>query len=114
MKNIVYALQGLLSALRSEWNMRFHAVAAVLVIPAGIWLHISIMEWLILCICIGLVISLELINTAIEQLCNMITQQIHPAIKNIKDISAAAVLVASIASAAAGTIIFLPKLLLLF
>lgn len=114
MKNIIYALQGLLFALRTEWNMRFHLAAAVLVIYAGIWLHISSVEWLVLCICIGLIISFELMNSAIEQLCNMITQQIHPAIKNIKDISAAAVLVASVVSAVAGLFIFLPKLLLLF
>lgn len=114
MKNIIYALRGLLFALRTEWNMRFHLAAAVLVICAGIWLHISSVEWLVLCICIGLIISFELMNSAIEQLCNMITQQIHPAIKNIKDISAAAVLVASVVSAVAGLFIFLPKLLLLF
>lgn len=114
MKNIHYALQGLLAALRSEKNMRFHVVAAVLVIAAGIWLHISTVEWLVIILCIALVISFELMNTAIEQLCNIVMIQKHPVIKNVKDIAAGAVLIVSIASGVVGILIFLPKLLLFF
>ena len=114
MKNIHYALQGFLAALRSERNMRFHLVAAMLVVAAGIWLSISKVEWLIIILCIALVLSFELMNTAIEQLCNIVTIEKHSAIKIVKDIAAAAVLVVSVASAVIGLLIFAPKLLFLF
>ena len=61
-----------------------------------------------------LVLSLELMNTAIEKICDLITKDIHPVIKVVKDISAAAVLIAAIGSLFTGAIIFLPKLLNLF
>ena len=61
-----------------------------------------------------LVLSLELMNTAIEKICDLISKDIHPVIKVVKDISAAAVLIAAIGSLFTGAIIFLPKLLNLF
>lgn len=111
MKSFQYALQGFLAAVRSEANLRFHIAAAVIVIAAGLWLQIEAVEWCIVVLCIGAVFGIELINTSIEQLCNHVTAEEHPSIKKVKDISAAAVLLVSLASAVAGLLIFLPKLI---
>lgn len=110
-KSFQYALQGFLSAIRSEANLRFHIAAAFIAIAAGLWLQIETVEWCIIVLCIGAVVGIELINTSIEQLCNHVTAEEHPSIKKIKDISAAAVLLVSLASAVAGAMIFLPKLI---
>lgn len=110
-KSFQYALEGFLSAVRSEANLRFHIAATVTVIALGFWLHLAAVEWCIVVLCIGAVFGIELINTSIEQLCNHVTAEEHPSIKRIKDISAAAVLLVSMASAVAGGVIFLPKLI---
>lgn len=110
-KSFQYALEGFLSAVRSEANLRFHIASTVIVIALGFWLHIASVEWCIVVLCIGAVFGIELINTSIEQLCNHVSAEEHPSIKKIKDISAAAVLFVSIASAVAGLLIFLPKII---
>lgn len=114
MKSFQHAIRGLISAVRTEPNFRFHLVAAVITVAAGLLLHVSASEWLLLIFCIAMVTGFELFNTAIEELCNHVTPTEHPAIKQIKDLAAAAVLVVSIASLIVGLIIFLPKLLQLF
>ncbi len=111
MKRFKYAIDGLIAAFRSEVNMHIHVAAAVLACIAGFYFHLSAVEWSIIILCIVLVISLELINTSIEEVCNMIHPGKHPVIKKIKDISAGAVLLAAIGSVIAAFIIFLPKLL---
>ena len=111
MKRFKYAINGLISAIRSEINMRIHIIASVLVCIAGFYFQISSIEWIVLVLCIVLVISFELINTSIEELCNMVHPEYHPIIKKVKDIAAAAVLVAAMGSVIAALIIFLPKLI---
>lgn len=114
MKSFRYALQGLLAAIRSERNMRVHIAAALLVITAGIFLKVSQTEWMILLLCIAFVIGMELMNTALEYLCNAAVPEFHPFIRNAKDMAAAAVLIAATASAVIGCIVFIPKLILQF
>jgi diacylglycerol kinase len=114
MKSFRYALQGLLSAIRSERNMRVHIAAAMLVIAAGIFFKVSQTEWILLLLCIGFVMAMELMNTALEQLCNAVVPQIHPLIRHAKDMAAGAVLVAAVISAVTGSIIFIPKIIVLF
>lgn len=111
MKRFKYAINGLIAAIRSEVNMRIHIIASVLVCIAGFYFQISSIEWIVLVLCIVLVISFELINTSIEELCNMVHPEHHPIIKKVKDIAAAAVLVAAVGSVVAALIIFLPKLI---
>ncbi|HLO38436.1 MAG TPA: diacylglycerol kinase family protein [Lacibacter sp.] len=111
MKRFIHAITGLISAIRSEVNMRIHIIASVLVCIAGFYFQIASVEWLILILCIVLVISFELVNTSIEELCNMVHPEHHPIIKKVKDIAAAAVLVAAVGSVIAALIIFLPKLI---
>lgn len=111
MKRFIHAINGLVSAIRSEVNMRIHIIVSVLVCIAGFYFQISSVEWIVLVLCIVLVISFELINTSIEELCNMVQPEQHPIIKKVKDIAAAAVLVAATGSVVAALIIFLPKLI---
>jgi diacylglycerol kinase len=111
MKRFKYAINGLIAAIRSEVNMRIHIIASVLVCIAGFYFQISSVEWIVLVLCIVLVISFELINTSIEEFCNMVHPEHHPIIKKVKDIAAAAVLVAAVGSVVAALIIFLPKLI---
>lgn len=114
MKRFRYAINGLISAFRTEVNMLVHIIAAVLICITGFYFNLTSVEWVVIVLCIVLVISFELINTAIEELCNMVHPEQHPIIKKVKDIAAAAVLVAAIGSVVAALIIFLPKLILFF
>jgi diacylglycerol kinase len=110
----VFAIQGLAAGFKRESHLQFHLIAAVLVSVAGFYFRINYLEWCILLACIFLVIICEIINTAIEKLCDVVTYDIHPTIKYIKDISAAAVLLACIFSIIAGILVLGPYLLKLF
>lgn len=106
-----YASEGIWIAFREEPNIKFHFLAAALALGLGIYFNISKFEWLILILLIGLVISLEMTNTAIEIVVDSFTQDHHPGAKKAKDVSAGAVWIASIASAIIGLMIFLPYLI---
>ncbi len=104
----LYAGSGIFEAFKMETHLRLHVLAALLAVSLGFCFSISKVEWCLILICIALVISLELVNSSIEKLCNEITLQEKTSIKYIKDIAAGAVLVVSIASFIVGLIIFLP------
>ena len=106
-----YAFNGLKILITEEHNAWIHLLAAIFVLIAGVVFHISTMEWVAVIFCIGWVFALELINTAIENTADFISQEKNEKIKKIKDLSAGAVLVAAIASAVIGLIIFLPKMI---
>lgn len=110
-RSFQHAADGFLNAVRTETNLRIHLVAAVICCTAGFLLTLTPVEWILVVCCITAVIAFELINTAIEQLCNLVTKEQHPSVKQIKDISAAAVLMVSIGAAVIAAIIFLPKLM---
>lgn len=113
-KSAIYALSGLKTLFLEEHNSRIHVVITILVIVGGFLLNISLTEWLVVSLLVGLVFGLEIMNSAIENLCDYISPQWHESIKKIKDLAAAAVFVASVISVICGAIIFLPKLYLLF
>ena len=112
-KSFGYAFEGIFTGIRKERNMKIHCVVAVLVVAAGIILKLSPIEW---CICLalfGLVMALELVNTAIEAVVDLVMgEERHPLAKIAKDTAAGAVLIAALMSATAGLIIFLPKALI--
>ena len=104
-----YAFEGIFTGIRKERNMKIHCTVAALVMIAGLILRISPVEW---CICLGLfgmVMSLELVNTAVESVVDLVTQERKPLAKIAKDTAAGAVLIAAIMAAIAGLIIFVPK-----
>jgi len=104
------AISGILTAIKQERNVKIHLVISILVIVLGIINDLSKQEWLFIAFCIGLVISLELVNTAIERVVDLVTDKYHPLAKEAKDIAAGAVFVAAILSVIVGGIIFIPKI----
>jgi diacylglycerol kinase len=107
-----YALQGLKCCFASEQNFRIHISATMLVISAGVFYQISSKEWIILAWSICGVLAFELMNTAIEKLCNLVYPGRHDEIRRIKDMAAAAVLLSAFAAVISAAIIFLPKIFL--
>jgi len=103
-----FALDGIRHTIRTQRNFRIQLACAAIAIGAGAALRISHMEWIIVVAMIGLVLSLELINTALEAVVDMITADYHPLAKVAKDASAAAVLIASVLSVVVAGIIYVP------
>jgi len=110
LKAFVYAFNGLVIFFRHERNGKIQLLIAVIAVLLGWVFRISATEWLAVLGCIAIVLSLEMINSAIEKLCNLVHPKYHPAVKTIKDMCAGAVLFAAFISAVIGAIIFLPKL----
>lgn len=110
-KSFRNAFSGIAQAWKTEGHLRFHFLAASLVIICGFLFDISLTEWLICICCISLVIAAELVNTAIESVVDLCSPEQHPLAGKAKDVAAGAVLVTAIGAAIIGTIIFLPKLI---
>jgi undecaprenol kinase len=106
-----YAISGIVFALRSEKNMRFHLFCSIIVIMVSYYFSITKTEWLFILLTIGGMFALELVNTAIERLVDLVTAEYHPLAKQAKDLAAGAVLVYAILSVGIGIVIFLPYLL---
>ena len=100
--------------MRNVRNFKIHLFFTFLVIVGGFYFRISVFEWLICLVFIALVISLELINTAIEETVNLAMPNIHPVAKIAKDVAASGVLISAIISVIVGFIIFLPKIIDMF
>jgi diacylglycerol kinase len=98
--------------MRKERNFKVHLCLAVIVLLLAFFLNVSLTEWCILLICMGLVLGMEMMNTAIEQLSDKIDAGYDRIIGVVKDISAGAVLITAFISALCGGIIFLPKIIL--
>ena len=105
-----YALEGIKTAYKDEQNLRVHTLAAILVLILSYILKLSVFEFCICLILIGLVLMAEFFNTAIENMVDMITVEENPYAKKAKDVSAAGVLVFVFFSSVIGIIIFLPKI----
>lgn len=109
-----FAFNGIITLLRKERNFKIHIVCFILAVGCAFLLNITLYEWIaILCIS-ALVLSLEALNTAIEKLCDAYSTEQNNSIKQIKDIAAGAVLIASVFAIIIGLVIFLPHILLLF
>jgi diacylglycerol kinase len=114
LKSFLFALNGLRDAIRHEKNFRIQFVITLLVVGAGFFFSVSAMEWMAILICTAMVLSFEIMNSAIEKLCDFVCPSINPVIKKIKDLSAGAVLLSAIISFIVGCIIFIPKIKMLF
>jgi diacylglycerol kinase len=111
LKSFSYALQGIRLFFRNERNGRLQLIISFSVSLVGLILSLSIFEWLIIILFITIIISLEMFNSALEKLCDKISPELNPQIKEIKDMAAGAVLWASIISIIAGMLIFIPKII---
>lgn len=108
-----FAVEGFKTGLKQEPHLRFHFAIASIALIAGFVLKLSRLEWLMLAITIFLVIILELINTVLEALVDLVSPEIKDKAKVAKDVSAAAVLFAAIFSVIVGILLFGPKLFVL-
>ena len=110
----VYAFQGLFVLVKTERNFKFQLFAFICISLVGFYFQIDKSEWLSVLIISAVILSAEALNSAIEKLCNHLHPEIHPSIKQVKDISAAAVLISSIIAIVIAAILFIPKIMLLF
>ena len=113
-KSFGFAFEGLRAAIIRGRNFRIQVIAGLTAFILGLILKLSATEWLDLVIIITLVLILELVNTSIEALVDLVSPEIQEKAKLAKDVAAATVLVASIGSVIIGVLLFLPKLLLIF
>ena len=111
LKSFVYAWNGIKIVLLDEHNARIHFLATLCAIILGFYLNISSQEWIAVLIAIGFVFAMEMVNSAIENLCDFVSPQKHDTIKKVKDLAAGAVLISAITALFIGLIVFVPKLL---
>ncbi len=114
LKSFSFAFQGLKDCLLNEKNFRIQYITALVILIAGNFFFFCIVEWISILVCFALVLGFEIINSAIEKLCDLVCPSINPIIKKVKDMCAAAVLVSAIISFIIGCIIFIPKIKGLF
>lgn len=110
--SFVYATRGILYALRTQRNMQVHTLILTVVIVFGFYFNLTLGEWLAIILSSGLVLSAEIFNTAIEDVCNLLNLKLklnYPATTHARNLAAGAVLVSAIAAATVGLIIFIPK-----
>ena len=110
LKSVKYAFLGMLRLIKTEASIQIQFVIAIIVTVAGFYYSISNTEWIMQCLAIGMVMSIEGLNTAVEEVANFIHPNHHPKIGIIKDIAAGAVFIASIAASIIGLIIYIPKI----
>ncbi|MDR2285781.1 MAG: diacylglycerol kinase family protein [Sphingobacterium sp.] len=106
-----WAFNGFRVAFKGEVNLKIHLIAATIAIALGFLFDIDRYEWLAILLVIALVLSAEIFNTAIEHLADFVSIERRPAIKKVKDLAAAAVLLHAIIAAIVGIIVFFPYIL---
>lgn len=110
-KSFIFAFEGFKTAFIKGRNFRIQIWLFALAIIAGIIFKITESEWLDIFLIASLVLILELVNTSLESIVDLVSPETHPKAKIAKDVAAGAVLIASIISTIIGAFIFLPKLL---
>jgi diacylglycerol kinase len=112
-KSFTYAFRGLFKIFREEQNLQVQSISAIIIIAISFAFQIKPWEWCAILICIALVILMETINSAVERMADLLKPRIHSYVKEMKDIMAAAVMIAAILAIAVGLIIFIPYFLVL-
>ena len=113
-RRFFWAGRGVRILFQTEANARIHAVATVAVLAAGWAFEISRLEWCAVLAAIGLVLTAEGINTAIEAVVDLASPEQHPLAGRAKDVAAGAVLIAAVVAAVIGLLVFGPRLLAFF
>jgi len=109
-KSVGFAFRGALLLVKTEASIKIQFFIALIMTAAGFYFNISATEWLIQFITIGLVMSIEGLNTAIETMADFIHPERHPKIGFIKDVAAGAVFIASVAAIIVAFVIYIPKM----
>ncbi len=110
-KSFSFALDGLKTAFEEEPNFKVHIIIGTTALVLAVILGFSPIEWLILLFTIALVLILELINTSLESIVNIVSPQIQNEAKIAKDVAASAVLISSFSAFLVGIVLFVPKIL---
>jgi diacylglycerol kinase len=105
-----YAFAGWWYVIRTQRNAWLHAIATITSVAMGIWLNLTLIEWALLILAIGMVWLSEFINSALEAIVDLASPEIHPLARVGKDVGAAAVLIAAATAAAIGLLILGPPL----
>jgi diacylglycerol kinase len=105
-QSFLYAIKGISVSMKEQRSLKIQMFVAVITLGAGFYFRISDIEWCIVLLSIGLVIGFEMINTAIENLVNLVTTERKPLAGKVKDIAAGAVLVVAIMAVIVGLVIF--------
>lgn len=108
-KSFVFAFSGIREALKNEPNLRIHFLVGLLAIVLAFYFSFTSIEWIILLITICFVLMVELINTSLEALVNLVSPELKTEAKLAKDVAAAAVLISAVLSIVVGIFLFLPK-----
>jgi diacylglycerol kinase len=108
LKSIGYAIEGIVTLIKTQPNAQLHCLALVIVVTAGWLTGVTNSEWLAIVVVIGMVLSFEALNSALEVLCDKVEPNDDPQIKVVKDIAAGGVLLASITAAIVGGLVFFP------
>lgn len=109
--SFINALRGLIYTINHEPNFRIQLAAAFLVVIIGLIFSISRLEWIVIFLVISSVLVLELLNSAVEILVDLVKPRLHEYVRLIKDITAAAVLLASAVAVVIGLTIFVPHII---
>lgn len=109
-----YAFEGMLYSIRTQTNMKFHCIAAAVVLLLSIFFGVTSIEFLFLFLAICFVIMAELFNTAVEKTVDLAMPDSHPIAKIAKDVAAAAVLVTAVFAVVVALVIFYDKIFILF
>ena len=109
LQSFVDAGRGVRTVLRTEWNFRIHFAIFILILASGFFFRISAGEWLAIVLSAGLVFMAEVFNTALEYLADAVHPEVDRGIGMAKDAAAGGVLIAAVAAALVGAIVFLPK-----
>ncbi len=105
-----YAFAGWWYVLRTQRNAWLHAIATIASLALGLWLQLSLIEWAVLILAIGMVWLSEFINSALEAIVDLASPEIHPLARVGKDVGAAAVLIAAATAVAIGLLVLGPPL----
>lgn len=106
-----YAINGIKEVIKQERNFRIHLVMAIFVILFSFLIGLNMVEWAVILLVIGIVLAMEIINSAIERIIDYIKPEIHPQAKLIKDMAAGGVLVAAFLAVVIAGVIFIPKII---
>jgi diacylglycerol kinase len=109
-RSFSFAGQGVWHVVRTQRNMRVHLLAGTAAIVAGLVLRIGAADWACVVLAIGLVLTAETLNTVVEALTDLCTDEYHPLAKIAKDAAAGAVLISSVAAVGVAVAVFLPRL----
>ena len=110
-RSFSYAGQWVWHVVRTQRNMRVHLLAGAAAVAASLVLRISAVDWACVLLAIGLVLTAETLNTVVEALADLCTDDYHPLAKIAKDAAAGAVLISSAAALGVAVAVFLPRLL---